>query len=158
MLTSIVFAAFGHYVFGLAMTFTAVFLILLILVQRGKGGGLSGALGGMGGQSAFGTKAGDAFTKITIGASLLWILLCIGAVRFLGASPGAFDTDNSAASDTTDSGLDSTPDSGLLPDSDGSGTTPDSGLGTTSDTAADPSTETPDANNDAAETDEFSTE
>ncbi|MDY0169064.1 MAG: preprotein translocase subunit SecG, partial [Thermoguttaceae bacterium] len=59
------------------LVLTAVFLILLVLVQRGKGGGLSGAFGGMGGQSAFGTKAGDMFTKITIGVSSFWILLCL---------------------------------------------------------------------------------
>ncbi len=46
---------------------------MLVLIQRGKGGGLAGALGGMGGQSAFGTKAGDLFTKITIGVATFWI-------------------------------------------------------------------------------------
>ena len=51
--------------------------MLLILVQRGKGGGLTGALGGMGGQSAFGAKAGDAFTKITTITSIIWITLCM---------------------------------------------------------------------------------
>ena len=59
---------------------TAVFLILLVLVQRGKGGGLAGAFGGMGGQSAFGTKAGDLFTRITIGVASFWILLCLVTV------------------------------------------------------------------------------
>ena len=54
---------------------TAVFLIVLVLIQRGKGGGLAGAFGGMGGQSAFGTKAGDLFTKITIGVAAFWIML-----------------------------------------------------------------------------------
>ncbi len=62
------------------MFLTAVLLILLVLVQRGKGGGLAGALGGMGGQSAFGTKAGDMFTKITVGMATFWILLCMVAV------------------------------------------------------------------------------
>ncbi len=33
--------------FMLVMFFTAIFMILLILVQRGKGGGLAGAFGGM---------------------------------------------------------------------------------------------------------------
>ncbi|HYW80507.1 MAG TPA: preprotein translocase subunit SecG, partial [Thermoguttaceae bacterium] len=59
---------------------TALFLILLVLVQRGKGGGLAGAFGGAGGQSAFGTKAGDLFTKITIGVAAFWIVLCMLAV------------------------------------------------------------------------------
>ena len=63
-----------------SMFLTAVVLILLVLVQRGKGGGLAGALGGMGGQSAFGTKAGDMFTKITIGVASFWILLCMIAL------------------------------------------------------------------------------
>ena len=64
----------------------ALFLILLILIQRGRGGGLAGAFGGMGGQSAFGTKAGDLFTRITIGAAVVWILLCAASVKILGTS------------------------------------------------------------------------
>jgi len=63
---------------------SAILLILLVLIQRGKGGGLAGAFGGMGGQSAFGTKAGDTFTKITIGVTAAWILLCILSVKLLG--------------------------------------------------------------------------
>jgi preprotein translocase subunit SecG len=63
---------------------TAVFLIVLVLIQRGKGGGLAGAFGGMGGQSAFGTKAGDLFTKITIGLATFWIVLCMITVKVLG--------------------------------------------------------------------------
>ncbi|MEO6811878.1 MAG: preprotein translocase subunit SecG [Isosphaeraceae bacterium] len=54
---------------------SSVFLICLILIQRGKGGGLAGAFGGMGGSSAFGTKAGDVFTRVTIGIALVWIIL-----------------------------------------------------------------------------------
>lgn len=63
---------------------TAVFLIVLVLIQRGKGGGLAGAFGGMGGQSAFGTKAGDLFTRITIGVATFWIVLCLVTVKVLG--------------------------------------------------------------------------
>lgn len=55
----------------------SVFMILLILVQRGRGGGLAGAFGGAGGQSAFGTKAGDTFTVITIATAIIWFSLCI---------------------------------------------------------------------------------
>ncbi len=54
----------------------SVFMILLVLIQRGKGGGLAGAFGGMGGQSAFGTKAGDVFTKITVVVALVWFFFC----------------------------------------------------------------------------------
>ncbi len=79
-------ASFASIVLGLLLTVTAVFLILLILVQRGRGGGLTGALGGMGGQSAFGAKAGDVFTRITIGTAAVWIVLCVSAVKILGTS------------------------------------------------------------------------
>jgi preprotein translocase subunit SecG len=54
---------------------TSLFLICLVLIQRGKGGGLAGAFGGMGGSSAFGTKAGDIFTRVTMITALVWILL-----------------------------------------------------------------------------------
>ena len=76
------------FITGLLMTLlllTAVFLIVLVLIQRGKGGGLAGAFGGMGGQRAFGTKAGDLFTRITIGVASFWIVLCIITVRLLAA-------------------------------------------------------------------------
>ena len=67
------------------LLFTAVFLILLVLVQRGRGGGLAGAFGGMGGQSAFGTKAGDLFTRITIVVATCWILLCLVSIKMLSS-------------------------------------------------------------------------
>ena len=79
--------------FIVLMFASALILILLILVQRGKGGGLAGAFGGMGGQSAFGTKAGDLFTKITIGVATLWIILCMISVRFLGTTEDRFESD-----------------------------------------------------------------
>jgi preprotein translocase subunit SecG len=58
-------------------------LILVVLVQRGKGGGLAGALGGAGGSSAFGSRAGDLFTRITIGVAALWIILAMVEVLVL---------------------------------------------------------------------------
>lgn len=75
---------FVRFLLGFGLSVTALFLILLVLIQRGRGGGLAGALGGMGGQSAFGTKAGDLFTKITIGVAAFWIMLCILAINVLG--------------------------------------------------------------------------
>ncbi len=74
------------YLFLFLLLLLAFFLIVLVLIQRGKGGGLAGAFGGMGGQSAFGTKAGDLFTRITIGVAALWIIVCIVSVKFIGAA------------------------------------------------------------------------
>ncbi len=60
------------------MVAISLFMILLVLIQRGRGGGLAGAFGGMGGQSAFGTRAGDMFTRITIVLAVVWVLLAGG--------------------------------------------------------------------------------
>ena len=83
------------YAFMILLFLLALFLILLILVQRGKGGGLAGAFGGMGGQSAFGTKAGDTFTRITIGVAFVWIILCLLSVRMLETPQSQLDLDKS---------------------------------------------------------------
>lgn len=84
---------FVRFLLGFGLSLTALFLILLVLIQRGRGGGLAGALGGMGGQSAFGTKAGDMFTKITVGVAGFWILLCILATNVLGRQRTLFSDD-----------------------------------------------------------------
>ena len=107
-------AEFQQYLFGFSIFITSMFLVMLVLVQRGRGGGLTGALGGAGGQSAFGTKAGDLFTKITVGVAALWIFLCAAAVFFLKdrALPqiDVADRTESAAIGTKDPGT--TPPSG----------------------------------------------
>jgi len=58
-----------------------LFLILVVLIQRGKGGGLAGAFGGIGGSSAFGSRAGDAFTRFTIIVAGIWVLLIMILVK-----------------------------------------------------------------------------
>ena len=63
--------------------FVGLFLILLVLIQRGKGGGLIGALGGSGGSSPFGSRAGDQFTRITIYVALVWLFLTMVQVRVI---------------------------------------------------------------------------
>ena len=55
MIVTPFFASFISGLLGFSMFAVSLFLILLILVQRGRGGGLTGALGGPGGQSDFGT-------------------------------------------------------------------------------------------------------
>jgi preprotein translocase subunit SecG len=101
---------------GVAMTWFAailnvlillvgLFLILLILIQRGKGGGLAGAFGGAGGSSAFGSRAGDTFTRITITVAGVWVLLIMLMVKIV-QPPITKDTspvfDNLPPSDSDD--------------------------------------------------------
>jgi len=78
---------------------TGLLLIFIILIQRGKGGGLSGAFGGVGGSSAFGSRAGDLFTRITIILAAFWILLIMIQVKVVQNSkatgrPGVISTEN----------------------------------------------------------------
>lgn len=64
-------------VLNLVLWLVSLFLILLILIQKGKGGGLAGAFGGPGGQSAFGSKTADAFTKFTLYVAGVWVGLVV---------------------------------------------------------------------------------
>lgn len=73
-----ILASFGT---GLAATVFVVICLLLIfvvLIQKGRGGGLSGAFGGAGGHTAFGAKTGDVFTWITVGLATLFIIMGAG--------------------------------------------------------------------------------
>ncbi len=79
---------------------TCLFLICLILIQRGKGGGLAGAFGGVGGSSAFGTKSGDVFTKVTMVVASIWICLSMISVVLYnqgGQSAWGNDTNTSVS-------------------------------------------------------------
>src|SRR4051812_39785128 len=54
-----------------------IFLILLVLIQKGRGGGLASAFGGMGGNTAFGSKTGDVLTWATSVVFGVFIVLAI---------------------------------------------------------------------------------
>ncbi|GIX04250.1 MAG: hypothetical protein KatS3mg114_0119 [Planctomycetaceae bacterium] len=78
------------YVTMFLLAIVGLFMIFLILLQRGRGGGLAGALGGMGGTSAFGTRAGDIFTRITIVVAVIWVALAAINVWVLGSRTTRF--------------------------------------------------------------------
>ena len=65
---------------GIAITLfiiISVFLILLILIQKGRGGGLASAFGGAGGNTAFGSKTGDVLTWATSIVFGVFLLLSV---------------------------------------------------------------------------------
>jgi preprotein translocase subunit SecG len=68
---------------NVVLLLVGLFLILLVLIQKGKGGGLAGAFGGSGGSSAFGSRAGDTFTRITIYVAAVWILLIMILIKIV---------------------------------------------------------------------------
>jgi preprotein translocase subunit SecG len=94
-------------VFNTLIIVVSIFLICLILIQRGKGGGLAGAFGGVGGSSAFGTKAGDTFTRITVITAAVWMLMAMllvimtsrrNASSWAGDAPSSLSKDVSSSS------------------------------------------------------------
>lgn len=58
-----------------------VLLIIVVLLQKGRGGGLGAAFGGLG-SSAFGTRVGDVFTWVTIVLTVAFLLLAIGTTMW----------------------------------------------------------------------------
>jgi len=70
----------------------AVLMILVVLIQKPKGGGLSGAFGAGGGgtdQAMFGAKVGDVLTYITVGFFVAFLGLGIGLVYATRAESAA---------------------------------------------------------------------
>ena len=58
-----------------------ILLIGVVLLQKGRGGGLGSAFGGGAGSSAFGTRTGDVFTWVTIVLTAVFLgLAVIGAL------------------------------------------------------------------------------
>ncbi|MBN2269260.1 MAG: preprotein translocase subunit SecG [Sedimentisphaerales bacterium] len=74
---------------GLIMSVVAVLfglcslvLIFIILIQKGRGGGLSAAFGGGGASSVLGSKTGDFLTWVTIILVGLFLLLAVIMGKF----------------------------------------------------------------------------
>ncbi len=67
----------------------AVILVLVVLIQKGKGGGLSAAFGGIG-TSLLGTKTGDFLTWVTISLVAVWLLLSVAAAKWFRPQASEF--------------------------------------------------------------------
>ena len=77
----------------------AILLMIVILLQRGKGVGLAGAFGGTGGHAAFGAKTGDFLTWVTIvGAAVLLLFTIVLNYAYVG---GGSALGGAGASSTT---------------------------------------------------------
>ena len=62
-----------------------LFMILLILIQKGRGGGLASAFGGAGGNTAFGSKTGDVLTWATSVVFGVFVVLAVALNLFANA-------------------------------------------------------------------------
>ena len=81
--------------FGLFL-FVCLILILLVLIQKGRGGGLSSAFGGAGGNTAFGSKTGDVLTWATSIVFGVFMLLAVGLNLIANARQRQADQHNAA--------------------------------------------------------------
>ncbi|MFA6185860.1 MAG: preprotein translocase subunit SecG [Phycisphaerae bacterium] len=70
-------------------TLAALILVLVVLIQKGKGGGLSAAFGGIG-SSLLGTKTGDFLTWVTISIVGVWLLLSVAAAKWFKPTASEF--------------------------------------------------------------------
>ncbi len=87
-----------------------LFLILLVTVQNDKGGGLAGAFGGMGGNSAFtGSSAVTILTKITQWTAVVSFVVLLG-LNALGSRHATTGTESElkGASSGLDGGIPTT--------------------------------------------------
>jgi preprotein translocase subunit SecG len=66
-----------YWIFMPLFLFFCFVMILLVLIQKGRGGGLSGAFGGGGGNTAFGAKTGDVLTWATSIVFALFVILAV---------------------------------------------------------------------------------
>ena len=71
----------------------AVALILVILIQKGKGGGLSAAFGGGMASGILGSKTGDFLTWVTIVIVALFLTLAVVLAKWHKPSISDYDAD-----------------------------------------------------------------
>ncbi len=119
---------------GIIMKFVAflfalncIALILIILVQKGKGGGLSSAFGGGMSGGVLGSKTGDFLTWVTISLVAVFLLLAVVMAKFYkpgGPSDLGSNTAQTTPLDTNDSN--SSPTVITLPDANTAPVPPDS--------------------------------
>lgn len=74
--------AFVMQIVGIVFLLCSVALILVILIQKGRGGGLSGAFAGGMASGLLGSKIGDTLTWITIGMATVFLLLALTMGRW----------------------------------------------------------------------------
>ncbi len=78
---SLIAVSIWSHLLNVVVVALGLLLMLIVLIQRGKGGGLAGAFGGVGGSSPFGSRAADQFVKVTLYMAAVWVLLIMIHVK-----------------------------------------------------------------------------
>ena len=79
----------------------AVILILVILIQKGRGGGLSGAFGGGMASGILGSKTGDFLTWVTIALVGIFLSLAVVMAKFYRPTVSEFGTEQTTRQEPT---------------------------------------------------------
>jgi len=66
-----------------------VSLVVIVLLQSGKGEGLAGMLGGGGGQAIFGARAGDVLSRTTTVLAIVFMVLSLALAIFSSHRSGS---------------------------------------------------------------------
>jgi preprotein translocase subunit SecG len=82
----------------------SVVLILVVLIQKGKGGGLSGAFAGGMASGILGSKTGDVLTWITISVASLFIIVALVLDRWWRPMTSGPESQTPAPITSTDTG------------------------------------------------------
>jgi len=90
----------GYYAIILLHVVVCLILILVVLLQSGKGADLSGAFGGGATQTAFGSRGPASFlSKVTTGAAILFMItsIALSGLSTAGANKSIMETGNGGA-------------------------------------------------------------
>jgi len=103
-LNSVLAAGFMMNVLAAIFVIGSVVLILVVLIQKGKGGGLSGAFAGGMASGILGSKTGDVLTWITISVASLFIIVALVLDRWWRPSASGPESQTPAPITSTDTG------------------------------------------------------
>ena len=91
-------------VFTVLHVIVCVFLVAVVLLQRGRGAQVGAVFGGGGGGTMFGSRgAGNFLTKLTTGAAIVFMLTSL-SLSYLGVSGGDRLFEDGVLEDTPTSG------------------------------------------------------
>ena len=82
----------------------SVVLILVVLIQKGKGGGLSGAFAGGMASGILGSKTGDVLTWVTISMASVFIIVALVLDRWWRPTTSGPESQTTAPITSTDTG------------------------------------------------------
>ena len=74
---------------GVVYFITCIILVIVVLMQEPKGGGLSSAFGGSGLDTAFGASIGRKMSSFTVWLAVFFLILTIGLAILTKTSSGA---------------------------------------------------------------------